>query len=456
MPNTALSAISPIDGRYFQLTAPLQPFFSESALISYRLKIETLYLIHLSRHQIIRPLTPKETSLLHSFLKLNQTSLNQIKKLEQKTHHDVKAVEYFIRQQIRQTTLKDLIPFLHFGLTSADINNLSYRLMVQDAHHQTLFPSLISILQSLSSLTQTHSSLPMIARTHGQPALPTTLGKEFSVFAARLLHQLQPLKHLQLTGKLNGAVGGYHALHFSFPHINWPQFSSSFITSLRLTPIHNTTQINHPEDLIELFHSYYRLNSILIDLSQDVWRYISDDWLSQKPKKGQVGSSTMPQKINPIAFENAEGNLILANGIFETLARKLPISRLQRDLSESTVTRNIGVAFAHSLIAYHHLNQGLNSISPNRSKITQDLHRNFNILAEALQTHLRQAGNPKAYETTAPKMKGKTITQEDWHKLTQGLDPKIQNLTPKTYLGLSEKLALQTVKQVNRFIKQIS
>ncbi|MBU0579047.1 adenylosuccinate lyase [Patescibacteria group bacterium] len=450
---SSLSSLSPLDGRYHHLTQPLSNIFSEASLVSHRLKIEILYLKTLSQTKIIRSFTKKEISYLDQLQKPTLATIKKIKQIEKKIHHDVKAIEYYLALKLKSSSLKDCISFLHFGLTSADINNLSYRLMISSAHQKILLPQLKKILKTLNQFCTKYHDLPMLARTHGQAAIPTTLGKEISVFSIRLLKQLKKIKDYQLTGKLNGAVGSFHALHFIKPEINWPKFSTDFISSLGLRPNLHTTQINPADDIVDLFNSYHLINSILIDLNQDIWRYISDDWLVQDNKKNQVGSSTMPQKINPIQFENSEGNLTLANGLIETINRKLPISRLQRDLSDSTINRNFGTIFGHSLIAYDNLLKGLNSIKPNQTKIKQDLNKNFNILSEALQTWLRYQQDSKAYQKTAKLIKGQDIKQSDWKKLTENFDKKINSLTPSSYTGLSSKLTLLAIKDINKFLE---
>jgi adenylosuccinate lyase len=454
MNSIPLSSISPLDGRYHYLTKPLAKIFSESSLISHRLKIEILYLQALSKAKIIRSFTKKEILFLNKLQQPTPTDIKKIKQIEKKTHHDVKAVEYYLAQKLKSSSLKNIIPFIHFGLTSADINNLSYRLMISSANQNLLLPKLKEILKTLSQLCAKHHDLPMLARTHGQAAIPTTLGKEVSVFLMRLLKQLEKLENYQLSGKLNGAVGSFQALYFIKPKINWPKFSADFISSLKLKPNLHTTQINPADDIVNLFNIYHLINSILIDLNQDFWRYISDDWLIQDQKKDQVGSSTMPQKINPIQFENSEGNLTLANGLIETINRKLPLSRLQRDLSDSTIHRNFGTIFGHSLISYHSLLKGLNSIKPNKEKIDQDLNKNFNILAEALQTWLRHQQDPQAFQKTAQITKGQKMKQLDWQNLTQDFDKKLATLTPAAYTGLSSDLTLLAIKDINKFLKK--
>jgi len=445
----SLYALSPLDGRYAKITAPLRNYFSEAALIKSRLQIEVKYLISLSKIGVVRKITKQEKIIMVRAVR--EPPLHHIKDIEQTTHHDVKAIEYYLQEIFQPTTLKDLIPFIHFALTSEDVNNLCYRLMVKNAHDKIMLPQLTSVICNLSSMISENAALPMLARTHGQPAIPTTLGKELSVFGHRLLGIMQSAP--TFTGKLNGAVGSYHAHTIAIPKINWPAFSAKFIRSLDLTPNPCTTQINPPDDLVQLFQQFHLINSILIGLCQDLWRYISDDWLMQKGKKGYVGSSTMPQKINPIEFENAEGNLTLANGLFDTLIRKLPISRLQRDLSDSTVMRNLGVAFGHCLVAYHSLARGLHTLSPNRPKITADLNTNYAILGEALQTVLRHRGQADAYESVAQAFKQKVITQADWRKLVKPLAPELIDLTPATYLGLSTQIAKSVSKKIAKWCR---
>jgi adenylosuccinate lyase len=453
MTDDALFSLSPLDGRYAQITAPLRDYFSEAALIKSRLQIEIKYLIALSDIGVIRKITEPEHQFLNRIVRsADLRTLQKIKQIEFRTHHDVKAIEYYLREIFQPTTLKDLIPFIHFATTSEDVNNLAYALMVKSAHDQILLPQLKSIISDLGSMISNYAALPMLARTHGQPAIPTTLGKEIAVFGDRLLSQLE-IKPI-FTGKLNGAVGNYQAHLVAYPKIDWPKFATKFIRSLGLTPNSCTTQINPPDNLIQLFQHYHLINSISIGLCQDLWRYISDDWLIQKGKVNDVGSSTMPQKINPIEFENAEGNLTLANGLFETFIRKLPISRLQRDLSDSTVNRNFGVAFGHCLVAYHSLSRGLKTLAPNPVKITTDLNANYAILGEALQTVLRHQGQSDAYESVAKAFKQKVITQSEWQKLVKPLAPELINLTPSTYLGLSTQIAINVSNKIDAFFKK--
>jgi len=365
-----------------------------------------------------------------------------VKEFENQSKHDVKAIEYFLRKKLK----KDLLPFIHFGLTSYDINDNAHRLIILDGLKNVVIPELKTLLQSLNNFSNDNIKLPLLGRTHGQPAVPTTLGKEFFVFATRLDKEIKKVNEIKLFGKFGGAVGNWNSLAFAFPDKNWVKLSEKFLQTLDLNFSKVTTQTAPPEDIIEVFQTFIRINNILLDLDQDVWRYISDNWLVQKGKSGNVGSSTMPQKVNPIEFENSEGNLTMANGIFEIFVKKFPISRLQRDLSDSTVLRNIGIAFAHSLIAYHSCLNGLETISPNKEKIKKDLNENWAILTEALQTILRKQGYIDAYEKVASQIRGLNIDRDGWIKLVNSFDisqkdkNRLESLTPESYLGLSQKI----------------
>lgn len=442
-----LLAVTPLGGRYRDKIQELEEFTSEYALIKTRIKVEIKYLIALSKIGVVKKLSNEETRILNLiYEKFNLEEAEKIKEIEDTTKHDVKAVEIFLGGIFEKTTLKDLIESIHFGLTSEDINNLSYRLMLKNAVEEVILPSLIKLNGELNNFSQKYKNLPMLARTHGQPALPTTLGKEIAVFASRLDSELKKLKETKLTGKLNGAVGNYNALFLAYPKIDWIKFSKNFVQSFNLEPNLITTQINSFEDIIEYFQTIQRINGIILDLNQDFWRYISDGWLIHSTEKGQVGSSTMPQKINPIDFENSEGNLELANGLIEVFTRKLPISRLQRDLSNSTIIRNIGTVLGYSLLAYKSTSRGVSKIKANEEKILENLNSDWSILAEALQTILRTEKVKGAYFKVLEETKGKKLNQEDWKNLIRKLPlsenskQKLLKVTPENYIGLVDKL----------------
>lgn len=480
-----LTSISPIDGRYAKFTKPLQAYFSEAALMRYRIIVEGEYLIALSEHaeihaekkkrgntRGIRKFSDREKKLIRSLYNLKLSDAQIISDIEAKgykqikaTDHDVKAIEYFIKNRLSQTSLKDILEWVHFGLTSEDTNNLAYALMLRDGLTQVILPAISSILHSIEEIAKKHSKLPMLARTHGQPASPTTFGKEFKVYLERIKNHSQILKNLRISCKLNGASGNYNAHVAAFPKINWIKFSKKFIESLDKTTRRGgsrpsptkagivleanlfTTQIEPHDSYIEIFDCLRRINSILIDFNQDIWRYISDEWIVQKPVKGAIGSSTMPHKINPIKFENSEGNLGIANALLNHFAMKLPISRLQRDLSDSTVERNFGAAFAHCLIAYNYLLKGLSRIKVDEKKVRDILNSHPEILAEAIQTILRREGAKMPYEQLKELTRGKQITLADLHRFIDNLDvdkkikKELKKLTPLNYIGLAEKLA---------------
>ncbi|HBB76392.1 MAG: adenylosuccinate lyase [Candidatus Levybacteria bacterium RIFOXYA1_FULL_41_10] len=437
-----LLAISPIDGRYKEKTTELSEFVSEYALIKARLGVEIKYLFALSKLGIVDLSSSEKSKLLKVLEEFDLKEAEKIKKIEDQTHHDVKAVEIYLRSVLSSKSSE----MIHFGLTSEDINNLSYRIMLRSASDETIVPPLEDLTNKLLELAKSYKGVPMLARTHGQPAVPTTLGKEMAVFASRLRRERNKLKDFEFSGKLNGAVGNYNALYFAYPKINWIKFSQKLVESLdfRFNPL--TTQVNPPEDIIEYFQTIQRINGILLDLNQDFWRYISDGWFVLESRTGQVGSSTMPQKINPIDFENSEGNLEIANGLIEVLERKLPLSRLQRDLSGSTIIRNLGVILAHSLISYNGTHDGLSKITPNLLKIKDDLNSDWSILTEALQTVLRKEGKKDAYLSIMKSVKGKKLSREDWLGLINELSVKesvkdeLRKVTPETYLGLTKEL----------------
>jgi len=446
-----LSNISPIDGRYAKDMQELKLFFSEEALIKYRIKIEIEYLIALCSVVHIKELKPlssiKKTELRNIYNKFSTNDAKQVKKIEEKTNHDVKAVEYFISDKLNQSGLKKLIPWIHFALTSEDVNNLAYSLVWQDGLIHVYLPTLKKVISKLKSLAKKYSNTAMLAMTHGQPATPTTIGKELAVFCNRLQRQTAHITEHYLQGKLGGATGTWSANIATYPNVDWLQFTQRFIKSLKLKPNLNTTQIEPHDSLVESYQSILRINSILIDFCQDIWLYISRGIFKQKRIADEVGSSTMPHKINPINFENAEGNLGISNTLLSHFSTKLPISRLQRDLSDSTVLRNQGVALAHSLLAIKNIFKGLNRLAVNKDKTLEELNSHWEVLAEAIQTILRKNGQVSAYEKLKELTRGEKISRETINKFINGLVlPKadkeyLLNLTPETYTGLSSKLA---------------
>src|SRR3989344_2335333 len=447
LPFLQLASINPLDGRYRNRIEELSKFVSEYALIKTRIEVEIKYLLALSEHKIIRPISKKEKEVLLSLVeKFDLKSAQKVKEIEKETRHDVKACERFLREFIKKTSMKDLVEMIHFGLTSEDINNISYRLILKRAVNKVLIPALQEINSSLRNTADKYKNLPMLARTHGQAAVPTTLGKEIAVYINRLKTQITKLTTSKLSGKLNGAVGNYNALELTYSKVNWIRFSQKFVLSFGFVPNLITTQISPYDDVSEFFQIFQRINNILIDLDQDVWRYISDGWFAQNVKKGEVGSSTMPQKVNPIDFENSEGNLGMANSILEFMSRKLMISRLQRDLSDSTVIRNIGTALGFSLVGYKSMITGLSRIRPNEEKISEDLDKDWSILTEAAQTILRKNGVKDSYYSILKNTRGRIFKEEDWLSLVNSLPIKrddkklLLKLTPGSYLGLSEKL----------------
>lgn len=451
----SLNSISPIDGRYEKPTSVLSPFFSEKALMHYRMVVEGEYFIALSvsGKTALRKFNPKEIKKIRSLYELSAKDFEHIKTFEKTTNHDVKAVEYFLKEKIRNTSLKDCIEWIHFALTSEDTNNIAYALILSDALEQVMIPSIQTIISNLNKLSIKYKNLPMLARTHGQSASPTTFGKEMKVFATRLEKRLEGLKSIRIEAKLNGATGNYNAHIAAYPNINWIEFSEKFIENFnkgrtqKLKTNLITTQIECHDSYVAIFDTLRRINTILLDFNQDIWRYISDGWVGQIPKRGETGSSTMPHKINPIDFENSEGNLGIANTFFEFFARKLPISRLQRDLTDSTVERSFGTAFAHSYLAYISLLKGLSKISVNKEKMKEDLLAHPEVIAEAIQTILRRESIEMPYEKLKELTRGKEITLVDIHKFINSLEvndkikKELLRITPANYTGLASKLA---------------
>ena len=461
-----VDAISPVDGRYRKQTEPLAEIFSERGLMRHRLIVEGEYVLELYERGLgSRSLDKKEIDFIRSLYDISEDGAQIIKAIETRgygfikaTNHDVKAVEYFMQLNFREAGLEDAIPMIHLGLTSEDTNNLAYALMLKKGVNKVLLPAMHGIMDGLSKLATDNMALPMLARTHGQPASPTTFGKEFAVFHSRLAREVKGLEGFTLLAKLNGATGNYNAHQAAYPNVDWIGFSKSFIEwletysgqvpkGIKIGMNAVTTQIEPHDTYADLFDNLKRINNILIDFNQDVWRYISDGWVRQKPVEGEVGSSTMPHKVNPIDFENSEGRLGLANALFEFFSRKLPVSRLQRDLSDSTVEREFGTAFANCLIAYNSIGKGLGKVSIDTGKVAQALSENPEVLTEAIQTVLRREGIPGAYEKLKGLSRGRKMTLKDINdfvfdlKLPQATLERLYALSPESYTGLAERLA---------------
>jgi len=441
-----LSNISPLDGRYANSIAELSKYFSESALMGYRLKVEIEYLIALSNEKSINDLPPfskdEQERLRKIYQNFNLVGAEKVKEIEATTNHDVKAIEYYIQGKVK----KSLHPWIHFALTSEDVNNLSYSLMWQDGLKQVYQSSLQLVNKELKKLARKYKEASMLALTHGQPATPTTFGKELAVFCSRLDRQIGQIKSHILLGKFSGATGTWSAHVAAYPNGNWRRFASKFIKSLGLKPNLITTQIESHDSLAESFHQVVRINSILTDLCRDMWSYISRGILVQKKVAGEVGSSTMPHKINPIQFENAEGNMGIANGLLNHLATKLPISRIQRDLTDSTTLRNQGVALGHSYLALQNILKGLGRITINKVQMSAELNNHWEVLGEAIQTILRKSGKQDAYEQLKSLTQGQSINAESMYEFVSGLKisdedkQTLLELTPELYTGLSSKL----------------
>ncbi len=454
MKMTELSAISPIDGRYSHLVESLQDIFSEYALIKYRIFVEIEWFIHLSKQPKITEL-PRLTKQSITFLSnieknFNLTEARKVKNIEKKTNHDVKAVEYYLKDKFKKSKqLKGLAEFLHFGCTSEDINNISYALMVKDASKLIISKDINKFNDLLKKKAHQYAEIPMISRTHGQVATPTTVGKELANFSSRIDRISIVISETGLRGKMNGAVGNYNAHLIAYPKVNWERVSKTFITQIGLHWSPYTTQVEPKDSMAKLFHGHERLNNVLLDFCRDMWGYISLDYFSQKIAKSEVGSSTMPHKVNPIDFENAEGNLDLANSIFHFLSSKITKSRWQRDLSDSTSMRNIGSCFAYTLIALSSLIKGINKLEVNKEVINQDIENAWEVLTEAIQTVMRKYHIEDGYEIMKKISRGKTVEKKDLHAIINTLNiptaekNKLLKLTPSTYLGLSSKLAKQ-------------
>ena len=442
-----LTAISPIDGRYADKTTSLVPFFSEMALIRYRVQVEVEYFIALCELPLPQLAAfPKEkyTDLRKLYQNFTEEEALKVKEIEQTTNHDVKAVEYFIKEAFDYLQLQPYKEFIHFGLTSQDINNTAIPLSIKEAVQQVYLPALEQLLGKLRSLVVQWKDVPLLARTHGQPASPTRLGKEFEVFVVRMEQQLQTLIAVPYAAKFGGATGNYNAHKVAYPNIDWKAFGTRFVEEILV--LHHsfpTTQIEHYDHLAALFDALKRINTILIDLNRDVWTYISMDYFKQQIKAGEVGSSAMPHKVNPIDFENSEGNLGIANALLEHLSAKLPISRLQRDLTDSTVLRNVGVPFGHILIALQSTLKGLNKLLLNEDKIREDLQDHWAVVAEAIQTILRREGYPNSYEVLKALTRTNTaITAEtissfiDTLEVSEDVKAELKIITPENYTGV--------------------
>ncbi len=442
----SLTAISPVDGRYRRVTANLGDYFSEFALIKYRVEVEIEYFIALCEI----PLPQLEDvdqglfeSLRNIYKDFSESDANSIKEIEKTTNHDVKAVEYFIKEKFDQLGLSDFKEFIHFGLTSQDINNTSVPLTLKRGLHEVIEPALLEVNDLIKNMGQQWASVSMLAKTHGQPASPTRLGKEMEVFSARIDEQLVQLGDVPFAAKFGGATGNFNAHHVAYPNKDWVEFGDHFVSEyLGLKRSHPTTQIEHYDHLAALFDALKRINTILIDFSRDVWQYVSMNYFKQRIKAGEIGSSAMPHKVNPIDFENAEGNFGVANALFEHLSTKLPISRLQRDLTDSTVLRNVGVPLGHTLIGLRSLVKGINKLELNKEAIDADLEDNWAVVAEAIQTILRREAYPKPYEALKGLTRKNTKVTEATIKefietlnVSEEVKAELRVITPFNYTG---------------------
>ena len=445
MNNNSINAISPIDGRYSNQTSFLEAYFSEKALIRFRLEIEIEYFIKLTETDISQLKDWKKNynaQLREIYTNFNDSDALKIKEIEKITNHDVKAVEYFLKEKFKLLGFENYSEFIHFGLTSQDINNTAVPLSL-NKYFKTYHKLIENLLNLIDQMAKDYSGISMLARTHGQPASPTRLGKEFEVFTSRIREQLNHLKNLPFSAKFGGATGNFNAHYVAYPKINWKKFAKSFVEKMGLKLSFPTTQIEHYDNLAALFDNMKRINSIIIDFNKDMWYYISIDYFKQKIVKGEIGSSAMPHKVNPIDFENSEGNLGLANSLFNHLSSKLPISRLQRDLTDSTVLRNIGVPIAHTVIAINSTIKGINKLLVNVNKISEDLENNWIVIAEGIQTILRREGYPNPYETLKElTRKNEVISKQNFIKFIDDLNvsekikKELKEITPYNYTGI--------------------
>ena len=442
---TALTAISPIDGRYCKQVQHLQDYFSEFALMKYRVLVEIEYFLFLAdKHFFDLPAKSKK-ALKEVTEKFSLEDAQHIKEIEKTTNHDVKAVEYFLKTKLRESGAEDVHEWMHFALTSQDINNTSVPLAWKHAIEYEYLPSILNLNLQLRLVARQWKNTPMLARTHGQPASPTRLGKEFMVFVERIQNQIEQFLHIPFSAKFGGATGNFNAHHVAFPDKDWAKLSDEFVEgTLGLQRQQFTTQIEHYDNLAAHFDAMKRINNILLDFCRDIWTYVSMDYFTQKIKEGEVGSSAMPHKVNPIDFENAEGNLGIANALFEHLSAKLPVSRLQRDLTDSTVLRNIGVPFAHTTIALKSIEKGLSKLVLNEAQLEEDLEKNWAVVAEAIQTILRRENYPKPYESLKELTRGKKkIDKEAIHQFIETLQvppvvkEELKRVTPQNYTGVT-------------------
>ena len=450
---STLTALSPLDGRYHSKLAPLRPFFSEFALIHYRVQIEIKWLKALREEPIITEIAPFSSNAITLLEELDknfsESDGESIKSIESHTNHDVKAIEYWLKENTAiSKEISKVAGFIHFSCTSEDINNLAYGLMIKHSRDHVMLPTLNNIIETLIHMAHELADLSMLARTHGQPATPTTLGKEFSVFAHRLKIAHDNLAAIPVLGKINGAVGNYNAQLTAYPNVNWESFSQSFVEKLGLKFNPYTTQIEPHDGIARICDSYAHINTILLDLNHDIWGYISLGYFNQKIKASEVGSSTMPHKVNPIDFENSEGNLGIANALLRHLSDKLPVSRWQRDLSDSTVLRNMSVALGHTLLSYKACKKGLEKLVPNPDQISKDLRDSWAVLAEPIQTVMRRYGLPNPYEQLKELTRGKeNISKEAIREFINNLTipedekKRLLNLTPHSYIGKASELA---------------
>jgi adenylosuccinate lyase len=457
-----LHLLSPLDGRYAEATAPLTDFFSEFAFLRDRVRVELNFLLALSKTDLVRPLTDSESAQIESILSnFSDADAELILEHERKTRHDVKAIEYFIQSKLLESasllandgsrlpeskSMEDLIPWIHFGLTSEDTNSIGQAIALNESRDKVILPAFNSLISNLSELALRYKSVPMLARTHGQFAVPTTLGKEFAVYIARLKKTRDDIASHKFEAKLTGAVGNFNALQAAVPQIDWISFSKEFVSSFGLEPNLLTTQILPYDNWVRYFDMLRLTNSILIDFAQDIWRYISDGYLKQAVVAGEVGSSTMPQKVNPIDFENAEGNLGVANSLFVHYAQKLTVSRLQRDLSDSTVRRTFGSALGHSLVGWTNFQRGLKRIAPHEEKLKAELNAHWEVVSEGAQTILRAAGKSDAYESLKEQTRGRVLTESNYKAWVDAIDVDdatrslLRGLSPNSYIGLAVRL----------------